>query len=165
MNKVKLSPWTVIGAVVSVILALSISAVPIGVGPDALTWPNLTICIVFFWLIQCPSALPTLAVAFIGLAHDLIGGGVLGTGMLALLIPSLAARTASDALSRTVYGAQVIAFIAFAAAVLLIEWSLTGLPRWTTPATGPVLAQFFVTVVAYVPLSLLMRKLFGTGRR
>jgi cell shape-determining protein MreD len=164
VKQAKLSPLTIIGAVLSVILALTISAVPIGVGAQALPWPNLTICVVFFWLVHCPPVLPTLVIAVIGLAHDLIGGGIPGAGMLALVVASLAVRAGADALSRSVYGAQVVAFIAFAAAVLLIEWSLTALPRWTTPALGPAFAQFFVTVLAYLPLSLLMRKLFGTRR-
>lgn len=164
MRASKLSAWTVFGAVLSVVLALSISAVPMGVGAEALSWPNLTLCVVFFWLVNFPAVMPILAVLFIGLAHDLIGGGIPGAGLLALLLASLIVSALGNALARAALGPRVLAFIGFAAIAILVEWALTGLPRGTAPPGRTAIAQFLVTVLAYAPVSLLFRKLFGTGR-
>ena len=164
MRKEPLSVWTVVGIALTVLAALSISAVPLGVGAGAMPWPNFTICVVFFWLVHRPLGLPTLAVLFTGLAHDLIGGTQLGAGMLALLIGSLFLRPASEALDRSAFVMRWLAFAGFAAAVFTLEWGLNALPRWTPLLFGAAFAQYLVTVLAYAPVSVLFRKVLRIGR-
>jgi len=57
-----LTVWAIIAIVLTLIAALAISTVPLGVGPAAVAWPNLTLCVIFFWMIHRPSGLPTLVV-------------------------------------------------------------------------------------------------------
>jgi len=150
--------------IITVLAALAISAIPLGAGAGAISWPNFTLCVVFFWIVHRPAGLPTLAVLFTGLAHDLIGGGIAGAGMIALLVGSLVLRPASDTLDKSAFAPRLMAFAAFAAAVILIEWALTSLPRGMLLPVGGPLAQFLVTVLAYVPVSLLFRRILRIGR-
>jgi len=159
-----LSIWAVLAIIITVIAGLGMSALPLGAGPDATVWPNFLLCVVFFWLVHRPLGLPTLAVLFVGLLDDLIGGGVLGAGMLALLIGSLMIRSGSDTLVRSAFGLRWLTFAGFAAVVFLIEWALTSLPRWSPLPVGVLFAQFLVTVIAYAPVSVLFRKVLRIGR-
>ena len=127
-------------------------------------WPNFTLCVVFFWIVHRPMGLPILAVLATGLAHDLIGGGVAGAGMLALLISSFFLRPAADALDKSAFAPRWIAFSTFAGGVFLIEWALTSLPRWSLVPIGVPFTQYLVTVLAYVPVSVLFRKVLRIGR-
>jgi len=159
-----LTVWAIIAIVLTLIAALAISTVPLGVGPAAVAWPNLTLCVIFFWMIHRPSGLPTLVVLATGLISDLIGGGVIGAGMLALLITTSFLRSAADTLERSAFGLRWLSFVVFALVVYLIEGLLTGLPRWTIPPVGAAFAQFLVTVLAYAPVSILFRKVLRIGR-
>lgn len=164
MKRSPLSIWTLVAIVVTVIAGLAMSALPLGAGADATIWPNFLLCVVFFWLVHRPLGLPTLAVLFTGLIDDLIGGGVLGAGMLALLIGSLMIRSGSESLVRSAFGLRWLTFAAFAAVVFFIEWMLTSLPRWSPLPIGVPFAQFLVTVIAYAPVSVLFRKVLRIGR-
>ena len=164
MKRKPLTVWAIIAIVVTLVGALTISSVPLGVGSAALPWPNLTLCVVFFWMIHRPSGLPTLAVLAVGLMSDLIGGGVIGAGMLALLVCTAFLRSGADALERSAFGLRWMAFVGFAAGVYLIEGLLTALPRWTIPPIGAAFAQFLVTVLAYALVSVLFRKVLRIGR-
>ena len=164
MKRQPLTVWSVIAIIVTLVGALAISTVPLGVGAAAVPWPNLTLCVVFFWMIHRPSGLPTLAFLFIGLFSDLIGGGVVGAGMLALFFVTSFLRTGADALERSAFGLRWLAFVGFATAVFLLEGLLTALPRWTIPPIGPAFAQFLVTVLAYAPVSVIFRKVLRIGR-
>lgn len=164
MKRDPLSIWAILAIIVTVIAGLAVSALPLGAGPDAAIWPNFLLCVVFFWLIHRPLGLPTLAILFVGLVDDLIGGGVLGAGLLALLIGSLLVRSGSDALVRSAFGPRWLAFAGFAAVVFLIEWALTSLPRWSPLPIGVPFAQFLVTVIAYAPVSVLFRRVLRIGR-
>lgn len=164
MKREPLSFWAVVIILITVLAALFISAVPLGVGSGAMPWPNFTICVIFFWLVHRPLSLPTLAVVFVGLAHDLVGGRQLGSGMLALLICSLFLRPASEALDRSAFVMRWLAFAGFAAGVFLLEWGLTALPRWSWPPISAAFAQYLVTVLAYAPVSVLFRRVLRIGR-
>lgn len=164
MKQQPLSPWSILAIILTVIAALAISAVPLGAGAGAMAWPNFTLCVVFFWIVHRPMGLPTLAVLFTGFAHDLIGGGVTGAGMLALLIGSFALRPAAEALDKSAFAPRWLAFAGFAAGVFLIEWALTSLPRWSLLPIGAPFAQYLVTVLAYVPVSVIFRRVLRIGR-
>jgi len=108
--------------------------------------------------------MPTLVVLFIGLFDDLIGGGVLGAGMLAILFGSFFVQSGAEALARSAFGMRWFAFAGFAAVVFFIEWALSSLPRWSPLPIGAPFAQFLVTVVAYAPISVVFRKVLRVGR-
>lgn len=164
MKRKPLTVWAILAIIVTLVGALAISTVPLGVGPAALPWPNLTLCVVFFWMVHRPSGLPTLVVLFVGLLSDLIGGGIIGAGMLALLICTSFLRSAADPLERSAFGLRWMAFGGFAAAVFLIEGLLTALPQWTIPPLGAAFAQFLVTVLAYGVVSVVFRRVLRIGR-
>lgn len=164
MKRDPLSVWAILAIIVTMTTGIALSALPLGAGPDALIWPNFLLCVSFFWLVHRPLGLPTIAVLFVGLMDDLIGGGVLGAGMLALLIGSLIVRAGSDSLVRSAFGPRWLAFAGFAAVVFVIEWGLTSLPRWSPLPVGVPFAQFLVTVLAYAPVSVLFRKVLRIGR-
>jgi len=159
-----LSIWTIIAIIVTAIAGLALSALPLGAGSGSVTWPNFVLCVVFFWAIHRPLGMPTLAILFIGLVDDLIGGGVLGAGMLALLFGSLFVQAGAEMLARSAFGMRWFAFAGFAAVVFLIEWALSSLPRWSPLPIGVPFAQFLVTVVAYAPVSVVFRKVLRVGR-
>lgn len=164
MRQEPLTIWTVLIIVSTLIAALAISVVPLGVGSHALPWPNFTLCVVYFWLVHRPLGLPTLAVLFTGLASDLIGGDTLGAGMLALLVTSLFLRPASDALDRSAFGGRWMGFCLFAVGAFALEWGLIALPRWSLPPLGAPVAQLLVTVLAYPLVSVLFRRILRIGR-
>lgn len=164
MKRKSLSVWTVTAIIVTITAGLALSALPLGAGSGAAVWPNLTLCVVFFWVVHRPLGMPTLAILFIGLISDLISGGVLGAGMLALLLGSLFIQAGAEALARSAFGVRWFAFAGFAAIVFLIEWVLSSLPRWSLLPIGVPFAQFLVTVIAYAPVSVLFRKVLRVGR-
>lgn len=164
MKRDPLTIWAVIAIVGTLVAALAISAVPFGVGAAALPWPNFTLCVIFFWMVHRPSGLPTLAILATGLISDLIGSGVLGAGMLALLIVTSFLRPAVDTLERSAFGVRWLAFVGFAAAIFVLEAMLTALPHWTIPPLGSVFAQYLVTVLSYPIVSVLFRKVLRIGR-
>lgn len=164
MKQKSLSVWTIIAIIVTTITGLALSALPLGAGSGATIWPNFTLCVVFFWLVHRPLGMPTLAILFIGLIGDLISGGVLGAGMLALLIGSQFVQAGAKALVRSAFGVRWFAFVGFVAIVFLIEWILNSLPRWSPLPISAPFAQFLVTVIAYAPVSILFRKVLRVGR-
>ena len=164
MKRQPLTVWAIIAIIVTLAGALVLSTVPLGVGSAALPWPNLMLCVVYFWMIHRPSGLPTLAILATGLVSDLIGGGVIGAGMLALLIVTSFLRSGADSLERSAFGLRWLAFVGFAAFAFLLEGLLSALPQWTIPPIGPAFAQFLVTVLAYGFVSVLFRKVLRIGR-
>lgn len=164
MKRKPLTVWAIIAIFVTLIAALAISTVPLGVGPAALPLPNLTLCVIFFWMIHRPSGVPIIVVLATGLISDLIGGGVIGAGMLALLVTTSFLRSAADPLERSAFGLRWLAFVVFAAGTFLVEGLLTALPQWTVPPIGAAFAQFLVTVVAYGFVSVIFRKVLRIGR-
>ncbi len=164
MRRRSLSIFTVFAIIVTATCSLALSGLPLGAGAGAAIWPNFLLCVVFFWMVHRPSGMPTLAILFLGLMDDLIGGGVLGAGILALLLGSLFVRPAAESLARSAFGMRWSAFCGFAAVVFFIEWALNSVPRWNTIQTGMPFAQFLVTVLAYFPVSMMFRKILRIGR-
>ena len=164
MRRERLSVFTVISVVLSVLAALTISVAPLGVGAATFPWPRLTVAVVFFWLLHRPRAMPVWAVFLVGLAQDLTGGGIVGAGTLPLVIASAAFRPFAEQVALSPLPMRAFAFLGFAALTMTGEWMLTGLARWAIPPLSAPLAQFFVTVLFYLPLSIVFRRVLRIGR-
>lgn len=164
MKQRSLTVWSVIAIAATVLIALALSVVPIGVGPETAWWPKVTVAVVFFWMIHRPFGMPLLFVLVIGIAQDLVGGGVVGAGTLPLVIASAVLQPWTDSVAPAPIMVRWLAFIGFAAFIFAGEWALTGLARLTMPPSGPSVAQFLVTVLAYPLISLTFRRVLRIGR-
>lgn len=164
MKRSTLGPMSLLTVAVTVLGAIALLVVPYGVGPESAWWPKFTVAVVFFWLVHRARAMPVLAVLAIGVVQDLVAGGVVGAGALPLVIASAVMRQWSEPLSGSRFLLRWFAFAGFAAFVLGGEWALTGLARLTVPPLNGPLAQFFVTVLAYLPISVFFRRVLRIGR-
>ena len=153
-----------VAIIVTVQAAIALSVVPLGVGSETVWWPKLTYAVVFFWILHRPRGMPILVVLAIGVAQDLVGGGVPGAGALPLVIAAAVLHRWSEPLSLSPFVFRWLTFAVFAAFVFAGEFALTGLAKLAIPPFGAPLAQFFVTVLAYLPMSVIFRRVLRIGR-
>ena len=164
MKRGTLTVGSVVAIFATILIAIALSVVPIGVGPATAWWPKVIVAVVFFWLIHRPLGMPLLVVLAIGITQDLVVGGVAGAGALPLLIAAAILRPWTDSLSVAPMALRWAVFTGFAAFTFAGEWALTGLARLTLPPAGPSIAQFLVTVLSYPLISLLFRRVLRIGR-
>lgn len=123
--------------------------VPLGLPDLAPIFPALALIAVYYWAVHRPDLMPVWAVFLIGLFQDLLNGGPLGVGVVALLV--VHAMVAS--LRRYFVGASLpvlwLVFAPVAAAAIITLWLLTCLIQGTLLDPEPAAFQYLATMAAY----------------
>ena len=164
MTRGAVRPIDLAALMATLLLALALVNVPLGVGAWAAPWPDLVACVMFFWTIHRPGAVPPLMLLIVGVLRDLLAGGTLGAGALPLVLCGAVVRAAAGPLGFATFPVRWLAFALFASALLLGEWALTGAARLSMPPVQPTVAQIVVTVLVYLPVSVAFRRLLRIGR-
>lgn len=81
-------------------LAILIELAPLNEQASTMPAPDLLFCVAAFLVLRRPSATPAFLIVILGLARDLLGGGPVGLGALALVAAIECLRALGDFLSR-----------------------------------------------------------------
>ena len=81
-------------------LAILIELTPLNEQASTMPPPDLLFCIAAFLVLRRPSATPAFLIVILGLARDLLGGGPVGLGALALVASIECLRAMGEFLSR-----------------------------------------------------------------
>jgi rod shape-determining protein MreD len=137
-------------------LVLLTLSTPLGLPGQAEMQPAWALANVYFWSLYRPASLPAAAVFVIGLLLDLLTQGPIGAGVLILLTAHGTALRLRRFLTRQGFAVVWVAFIAFAAAAALCEWSMVSLLTWRALSPLPALFECALAVGAYPILAVLL---------
>lgn len=147
-----------------VFLAVAIEAAPLGFMADAWPSPDLVFCIVAYWSLRRPEAVPLIAVFAAGLVRDLMTDAPVGAGALTLVLASEALKLAAGRLARRGFGAEWLAVAGALAAVLAGQWLLVLLTLAHPPYLVELGRQWLLTMALYPALAAVFRWLFRVRR-
>ncbi|MCL5778775.1 hypothetical protein M1105_17500 [Limibaculum sp. FT325] len=147
------------------LLAIFVEAAPIGVGPQAIPSPDLLFCIVAAIALRQPASAPAGLVLALGLVRDLLTDLPVGLGALALLVASEALRARSAAMARRSLVSEWALVAAAFLAMLAVQWAVLFVTFVQPPYLFDLGRQWVVTMLAYAPVVLTIRWIFGIGWR
>ena len=131
-------------------LAILIELTPLNEQASTMPAPDLLFCVAAFLVLRRPSATPAFLIVILGLARDLLGGGPVGLGALALVAAVEILRALGEFLSRH----NFLFEIGVVAAVSLILISLQAFGLIITFSAIPPFDQLGLrvlgTIAAYV---------------
>ena len=145
-------------------VAVSVEAAPLGFPADAWPSPDLVFCIVAYWSLRRPEAVPLLAVFAAGLARDLLTDAPVGAGALTLVLAAEGLKAAARAITRRGFGAELMAVAGAFAAVLLAQWLMVLLVLAHPPYLVELGQQWLITIALYPVLAAVFRWLFQVRR-
>lgn len=139
------------------VLALLVQMAPLGLAPRSWPAPDLFYCVLAYAALARPDAMAIPATFALALLGDLITGGPVGAGALALFLTIEALkRHATLAYSRSRW--RDWAAVAFgAAAVMLGPWLLMRLTFAGGPPLTDLATRWVFTAIAFVPVGAALR--------
>ncbi len=87
--------------------------------------PSLPLIAVFFWTIRRPELLPALAVFFLGLFEDLVGGGLLGLSAFSYVLMMWVANSQARFFRSLTFLVQWVMFAPICVAIGVLQWLVT----------------------------------------
>ena len=145
-------------------VAVSVEAAPLGFAADAWPSPDLLFCIVAYWSLRRPEAVPLILVFAAGLARDLLTDAPVGAGALALVLAAEGLKAAGPLLTHRGFGAEWLAVAGAFAAVELAQWLMVLLVLAHPPYLVELGQQWLITVAVYPLLAAVFRWLFQVRR-
>ncbi len=164
MKAVWSSIWALALVLVTCGVAIVLTNIAMGVGPNSTPWPRFSVIVVFFWMLHRPEIMAVPMVFAVGLAQDLVLGDIPGAGVLALVLASMMMMRWTVALRTMPLVWRWIGFAGFAALVFALEWVLTAAARLMLPPLELVLVQGGMTFLMYPVISVAMRQILRIGR-
>lgn len=143
------------------LLLIVLAMVPLNLTGFAAAAPAVAMIAVFFWVVHRPELMPAWAVFLIGLFQDLVSGGSLGVGILALLMVHVIVDTQRRYFARASFQGLWVAFAVIAAAAMYFMWILNCLLQDAWVAAYPAFFQFLTTVAVYPCVAWLFAKAQG----
>jgi rod shape-determining protein MreD len=139
------------------VLALLAQMAPLGLTPRSWPAPDLFYCVLAYAALARPDAMATLACFALALLGDLVIGGPMGAGALALFL-TIEALKRHSALAYTRSRWRDWAAVAIgAAAVMLAPWLLMRLTFAGSPPLVDLAWRWVFTVIAFVPVGAALR--------
>lgn len=145
-------------------VAVSVEAAPLGFAADAWPSPDLLFCIVAYWSLRRPEAVPLVAVFAAGLARDLLTDTPAGAGALTLVLAAEALKSAGRPLAHRGFGVEWLAVAGAFAAVELAQWLMVLLVLAHPPYLVELGQQWLITLALYPLLAGIFRWLFRVRR-
>lgn len=139
-------------------LAIAIALAPIGGDIGLLPGPDLLFCLVAVVSARRPSLASTPLVFALGLARDLLGGGAVGAGALALTVASIALRAQPPTLWRRGFLVEWCVVALWAAAALMSPWLLLTVTLAQTPQLASLGGGLVATALAYPLFASVLRR-------
>ncbi len=131
------------------VLLIMIGMVPLQIPDMAPVIPAMALIAVYYWAVHRPDLMTVWAIFAVGLFQDLVSGGHLGVGILALLMVHAVIDTQRRFFVRSSFQALWFLFAVVAAAALYLMWLLNCLLQGVFLEVRPVLFQYLTTVAAY----------------
>jgi rod shape-determining protein MreD len=131
------------------LLLIMIGMVPLQIPDMAPVIPSMALIAVYYWAVHRPDLMTVWAIFAVGLFQDLLSGGHLGVGILALLMVHAVIDTQRRFFVRSSFQALWILFALVAAAALYLMWLLNCLLQGVFLEVQPVVFQYLTTVAAY----------------
>jgi cell shape-determining protein MreD len=147
-----------LGAVtLACVLALLVQMAPLGLAPRSWPAPDLLYCVLAYAALARPDALSVMATFFLALMGDLVTGGPVGAGALALFL-TLEALKRHAALAYTRSRLRDWAAVALGSAVVMLApWLMLRLTFAGSPPLADLALRWALTVIAFVPVGAAMR--------
>ena len=139
------------------VLAIYVEAAPLGVATGSPPSPDLLLCIVAYWSIRRPEAIPLPLVFLLGLMRDLLTDVPVGAGVLALVLISEGFKTWRRHLERTMFLTEWLAVAAASLAGSALVWLLIAITFAQPPYLTELLHQCLYTTMVYPFLVLVLR--------
>ncbi len=137
--------------VLSGLLGVIVSGVPISLSGGLIPPPLLALMPVYFWSLVRPDLMPPGAVFAIGLAEDLVSGGPPGVWAATFLICyAFLDRQRETFAGLASYGA-ILGFATIMLIASLVAYGLVALFYSHMPPIEPLMLEVGVTVVFYIP--------------
>ncbi len=131
------------------LLLIMLGMVPLQVPHIAPVVPALGLIAVYYWAVHRPDLMTVWAIFLVGLFQDLVSGGHVGVGILALLAVHIVIDTQRRFFARASFQALWVLFAPVAVGALSLMWLLNSLLQGAFVGAGPVLFQYLTTVAAY----------------
>ena len=139
-------------------LAIALGLAPVGGGIGALPGPDLLFCVTAAVAARRPALAAAPLVFALGLACDMLGGGAIGIGALALTVAAAALRAQADTLRRRVFFAEWGLAALWAAAALALPWLLLTATLAPAPPLTSLAGGWLATALAYPLCALVLRR-------
>lgn len=130
-------------------LLIMIGMVPLQMPNFAPVVPAMALIAVYYWVVHRPDLMPLWAIFLIGLFQDLLSGGYVGVGILALLVVHIVIDTQRRFFARASFQLLWIMFAVVAAIAIYFMWLLNCILQGEFLEAGPALFQFLTTVAVY----------------
>lgn len=131
------------------LLLVTAGFVPLHVPNISPVIPSLALIAVYYWAVHRPDLMSVWAIFLVGLFHDLLAGGYVGVGILALLLVHVIIDTQRRYFVRTTFQGLWLLFAAVAAVAIYFMWLLNSLLQGSVLAVRPALFQYLMTVAVY----------------
>ena len=131
------------------LLLIMVGMVPLKNPHIAPVTPSVALIAVYYWAVHRPNLMTVWAIFVVGLFQDLLSGGHVGVGILALLMVHFVIDTQRRFFARSSFQALWILFGVVAAAALYLMWLINCLLQGVFLEARPVLFQYLTTVAAY----------------
>jgi rod shape-determining protein MreD len=131
------------------LLLIMLGMVPLQIPDIAPIIPSVALIAVYYWAVHRPNLMTVWVIFLVGLFQDLLSGGHLGVGILALLMVHVVIDTQRRIFARSSFQALWVLFAIVAAAALYLMWLLNCLLQGVFLEVQPVLFQYLTTVAAY----------------
>ncbi|HUF87524.1 MAG TPA: rod shape-determining protein MreD [Thermohalobaculum sp.] len=146
------------------LVAVAVESAPLGLEAGAWPSPDLLFCIIAYWSLRRPDAVPLVAVFAAGLGRDLLTDAAVGAGALGLALAAEALKSAGRPLARRSPWAEWLAVAGTLAAMLLFQWLLVLLALTHPPYLVDLARQWLLTVALYPPLAAIFHWLLRIRR-
>ena len=143
------------------LLLIMLGMVPLQLPNIAPVVPSLALIGVFYWAVHRPDLMTIWAIFAIGLFQDLLSGGHVGVGILALLMVHVVIRTQRRFFSKASFRGLWGVFALVAIGAIYLMWLLNSILQGAILELQPAFFQYLLTVVVYPGLAWL----FGQAQR
>lgn len=139
------------------ILAIYVEAAPLGVATGSPPSPDLLLCVIAYWSIRQPAAVPLLLIFVLGLMRDLLTDMPVGAGVLALILVSEGFKTWRRQIARSMFLTEWMAVAAASLAGTALVWLLVAITFVQPPYLTELLHQCLYTAMVYPFLVVVLR--------
>jgi rod shape-determining protein MreD len=146
-------------------VALGFELAPVTGGARSLPAPDFLFCALAVWVARRPEAAPVALVFALGLLRDLLGGGAIGAGALALMLAVEGLRAQGAGLQRRGFLVEWLTVGLWATALLAMHWLALAVVFAPTPLPGDLGLRLVLTIATYPAAALALRWVARIGRR
>ncbi len=138
-------------------MAILIELTPLNEEASTMPAPDLLFCVAAFLVLRRPSATPAFLVVILGLTRDLLGGGPVGLGALALVAAIESLRALGEFLSRHNFLFELAAIAAFSFVLIGLQTFGLLITFAPTPPLDQLGLRVLGTIAAYIWIYIFFR--------